>query len=183
MPELKKAMLETFARGLSQGLPRAEAYRLANPKAKHPAQAAFKLFKKKEIQDRVRELLPIAESNRAITAVINKEWVIAELLRLAKVAEKDGDLSTARGCVKDVGDAIGVFDKGGKIKFDWNGDPAQLSDSQLETLQFYLERLGAGEEKARELQMKRLGLSGVTIEVTPTPSRNEQVLTNQEPEW
>lgn len=178
MPELKKRTWEVFSRGIAGGIPRPDAYREAFPTCKNPSKAAYKLWQKQEIQERVRELIPITQTAKAITAVVNKEFVIAELLRLGKAAEdlEKPDLATARLCIKDVGEIIGAFDKTGRVKFDWDGDPANLSDSQLEKLKFFLERLAVGEKEARQLQMKRLqsavvDISHVTLDVSP----NEEV--------
>ena len=40
-------------------------------------------------------------------------------------------------------------------KFEWDGDPATLTDGQLDELQYYLENMAVGEEEARALQQRR----------------------------
>ena len=175
---LKKVIWEGFCRGLADGLPRAEALRAVKPKCKNHVKAAYKLWQRKEIQDRVKELIPIAQKNAEITAIIDRGWVIAEMVRLGKAAEEKGELNTARLCIRDVGDAIHVFEKNNGPKFDWSGDPAELTDSQLERFTFAVEKWVAGEEKAKEYQQKRMQkLNGAVIDVAPQPVEDKG------PEW
>jgi hypothetical protein len=135
-----------------RGLSQAKAYSAARFRSSNPDKGGARLFKKKEIQDRVKELIPIAKKNQEITSIIDRGWVIAELVRLGNKAEQAGELNTARLCIRDVGDAIHVFEKNSGPKFDWSGDPSELTDSQLERFTFCVEKWVAGEEKARELQ-------------------------------
>lgn len=149
---------EQFALGLARGKTQIAAFKEAGyGQDKNPSSSASKLAARPEIIARVEELL-ILECK---AAGISRAWVLVRLRRLALKCEREEQYAVARQCYRDLGDAIGIFEKRQSIKFEWDGDLSKLSDAQLDKLQAGIEKLVLGEEG----ESPRLG-SGDVVDVT-----------------
>ena len=112
---------------------------------------------------------------------------IARAIILSKDAVLQGITATIKAALeeKKFGDAIRGYELLGKHyrlwdraaeSIGWNGDPANLTDEQLDALMAYLEKLVPPErlEAAKRRAMIEAGQAGPIVDTTSTPAAPEQ---------
>ena len=92
------------------------------------------------------------------------------------LAAADKQYATVRGCYMDIAKIAGVWSE---TKFDWDGDVASLSDSQLERFQYLLEKMAFGDDQEKIMAARRqakieAGTLVVGVESEPTPALVEK---------
>ncbi len=100
MPVLKNARQEKFAQGLATGLTGDAAYTAAGYKPDRGN--AARLTANDIVSARVAELQKRAEAKFELSRL---DW-LESFARLARKAEKAGDFTAARGCLREIGLAL-----------------------------------------------------------------------------
>lgn len=94
---------ELFAQNLAIGMEQLEAYHQAGYKGKLPA--ASRKANMPDIKLRVAKL----QGARHEAMIIDRKWVMDELVDVYKCARTDKEWNTARATLKDIGLELGMF--------------------------------------------------------------------------
>jgi hypothetical protein len=170
MGPLHNSRHEQFAQLVATGKTPAEAYGAAGYAEKTAYTCGPRLLKIPTVNARVAELQRTVAQAVVLRIVIDRHKVRAGLW---EIAQKGNSESARVRAYELVGKDLGMFVE---PKFDWDGDPATLTDGQLEKLKCALEKMAVGEEEARVLQQRRelkLEGGGPVIDLEPGPA----------PEW
>ena len=172
MPVLPNSKHEQFAQLLVTGKTPPEAYVAAGYASKTAYTCGPRLLKTASVQARVRELQQTVATAAVTRAVLDRAFVLRELMDNALQAKKNGEWSSSNRALELLGKELGLFSP---AELPWDGDPATLTDQQLATLDKYLARIAFGgdkekEEAARAQIRKELGAaSNTVIEATTEP--------------
>lgn len=182
MPALKKSKWESFAQGLAMGKSQSVAAQDAGYGVKNSPSMGCRLAKRKDIQERVKELIPIAALKKEHAIIMSKTWVLAGIREIIESAKAAGQWDTARKGYVDIGKELGMFVQQTSTKFEWDGDISQLNEYQLERFQYVLERMAFGDDQARinAARRKALTAAGVTVMEEGTQAVDATVVEAQE---
>jgi hypothetical protein len=158
MPVLKREKHELFAQGLAKGLSQTKAALEAGYREKSAASTGSELAKKEDIKKRVQELIPRVSDMAAKTVGISKAWVIEELIQNIADARAEKQYGVVRACLVDIGKELRMFIERSEHTEIWNGDPATLTEGQLNNLIEKLETLAYGDDRAALERDKRRAL-------------------------
>ena len=92
-----------YAQNLAAGMDQLEAYHLAGFKGSLPA--ACRKAKTPDIKLRIAKIMGAKHD----AMILDKKWVMDELVDTYKCAKKDSDWSAARATLKDIGLELGMF--------------------------------------------------------------------------
>ena len=89
----------------------------------------------------------MAAQSKAEAAILNRERVLHRLDQLSRKAEEQGQYSAAARCEELIGRALGIFVDKSEHTFTWDGDPAKLTEPQLEKVIQWLEAMAPEQPK------------------------------------
>lgn len=171
MPILTNPKHEAFAQaiGLGTSSSHVDAAKIAGYKGTAIRSAATKLYAMPHIKARIEELGNKRTQQVVAVATISKQWVLEELADTYRAAKEKGDLNQRRLVLGDIGTELGMFVKKTEAKFEWTGDPSELTDAQLKKLQHLLERLAFGNDEQALIEARREGnvLDIEAVDVVP----------------
>jgi hypothetical protein len=159
MPSLRNSRHEKFCQLVASGIKPAEAYISLGYSEAGATQAANKVMKRRDVQERIDEILSHAAQSTAPTVSFDQARVLNRLDALSRKAEELGQISAAARCEELIGKARGMFvDRSGS--FVWDGDLSKLNDEQVDQLQRVMERRSFGDDqKALEAAKLRFALA------------------------
>lgn len=167
MPALPNTRHELFALYVARGENPAEAYKKAGFSPKGASQGAYKLKKIEAVATRIAELCFLASQIPLADDWLKKSFVLEGLRKVFVMAMDEKKLGDAIRALELMGKHLGMFVDRTEHTMFWDGDPAKLTDGQLEVLTRHLERLAYGDDKARLMAEKRQAMieAGATAEI------------------
>lgn len=168
MPRLKDAKAETFAQAIASNpkLARSQAALEAGYSVATSKSAACRLWKRKDVRDRVEEIRAQVSQIAIRGAGISKAAIMEALWKIAH--DKDEPASSRVRSLELLGKQLKMFQDVTTHKFEVPTDLSQATDEQLEMLQYWEESLKYGEEEARQRAEKRmLEAAPVVIDTAP----------------
>ena len=164
MPTLHNSRHERFAQLVATGKTPAEAYVAVRYAEKTAYTCGPRLLKTESVRARVIELEQKITEAAVTNAVLNREFVIRELMDNALKAKGNGELSASNRALELLGKEIGMFER---KDLPWDGDPATLTDLQLSQLNNYLERIVFGGDPIKIAAAKKQAMleAGLVVDI------------------
>ena len=157
---------EQFARLVAAGQRPPQAYTAAGYQSSTAYTCGPRLLKKPAVQARVAELGEAAATSSVTGAAIDREFVLAQLKDNALKAKQECQWAASNRALELLGKELGIFvDR----RLPWDGDPTTLTDSQLDELMGYFEKLAYPQTAG---ETRRLGLEDhkLVIEASAVPT-------------
>jgi len=173
MSALHHSRHEQFTQLVATGRTPAEAYAGVGYAEKTAYTCGPRLLKKPSVQARVSELQQTVATAAVTRAMLDREFVLRELMDNALQAKQNREWSASNRALELLGKKLGMFTP---AELPWDGDPATLSDTQLDQLYRYLERIACGGDEAKiQAVHKRAMLEvGLVVEIEPTSESTQE---------
>jgi hypothetical protein len=173
MEPLQNPRHEQFALLVASGKSLSEAFVAAGYSKANAASCALRLSKKPEVRSRIAELQQIVIQVTTTQAALDRSWVLSEL---RKIAENGASESARVRALELCGKELGMF--AAPSDLPWDGDPATLTDPQLEKLELYLERIVYGDDRAaleaaKPKALQKAGLQVIDLDSIRAETRKE----------
>lgn len=172
MAVLHNSRHEQFAQLVASGRTPAEAYVEVGYAVKAAYTCGPRLFKNATVQARVSELLQVVSAATVTRMSLDRQFVLRELMDNALKAKQSCEWAASNRALELLGKELGMFNP---RDLPWDGNPATLTDSQLEQLQKYLERLAFGGDEAQLQAARERAMleAGLVVEIEPGPTDQE----------
>jgi len=158
MAALKVAKMELFAQARAQGLSQNKAALKAGYDPSCSSSRGCRLDNDPRVKARIAELSARVEQATITASGISKSWVIDELIKNIADARAEKQYAVVRQCLVDIGKELRMFVERTEHTEIWNGDPATLTEGQLNNLIEKLETLAYGDDRAALERDKRRAL-------------------------
>ena len=161
MPVLPNSKHERFAQLVASGRTPADAYAAVGYKERTAYTCGPRLLKRAAVRARVTELQRAVAQVSVTRGAIDREFVLKELMDNALQAKQEQQFSASNRALELLGKEMGMFVDRTDHSFSWDGDPANLTDAQLEKLTQCLE------SQAKQLLDEKQKTDA--IDITPEP--------------
>ncbi len=133
MGVLAKPQQETFALLVASGVKRADAYTSAGYSPKGADRGSARLLKNVRVSTRVTELVTECSDSIVKRLILDRNRTLSRLNQSIDRALSDSNYQAAIKGLELLGKELGMFiDRSEQLV--WDGDPAKLTDGQLDTL-------------------------------------------------
>jgi hypothetical protein len=145
--------------------------------AGYAAKAAYtcgpRLLKVASVQVRVKELQQTVAAVVIERTAVDRAFVLRELKDNGLKAKQMGELSASNRAFELLGKDLGMFTPS---ELAWDGDPATLTDRQMEELLRYLERIAFNGDQTKIAAARQQAWleAGLVIDVEPEPKPSEE---------
>jgi len=172
MSALHNSRREQFTQLVATGRTPAEAYASVGYAEKTAYTCGPRLLKKISVQARVSELQRTVATAAVTRAMFDREFVLRELMDNALQAKQNREWSASNRALELLGKELGMF---ALRDIPWDGDPATLTDRQLDQLIKYFEQiaLGGDEGKIEAIRRRAMLAAGVRVDLEPTSESSE----------